>query len=141
MSSDPHSSVLGVTFVEVIEGVRQTIATYTQALDDGRTDDVVATYTDDGVFDMPGMGRFSGREELAATYAGWKPRAPQRHMVLNTLLTSWSDSAAEAVSDVVFVVLSRDGAWSVQFVARYHDTLTLVDGRWRFTLRRVAPVS
>ena len=31
------------TFAEVAEGVRATIATYTHALDDGRTDDVVAT--------------------------------------------------------------------------------------------------
>ena len=33
----------GTTFAEVAEGVRATIAAYTQALDDGRTDDTVAT--------------------------------------------------------------------------------------------------
>ena len=31
-------------YAEVAEGVRATLATYTQALDDGRTDDVVATF-------------------------------------------------------------------------------------------------
>jgi ketosteroid isomerase-like protein len=128
-----------VTYGEVIEGVRATIAAYAQALDDGRTDDVVATYADDGVFVMPGMGTFSGRSELAGAYAGWKPRAPQRHMVLNTLLTSWSPSGAEAVSDVVFVARGKDGGWSVQFVARYHDTFRPVDGRWLITHREVKP--
>lgn len=128
-----------MTFVEVSEGIRHTIAAYTQALDDGRTDDVLATYTDDGVFDMPGVGTFTGRSELAATYEGWKPRAPQRHMIMNTLLTSWSDDAAESISDVVFVVKGKDDAWSVQFVARYHDAFRHVDGRWLFSRRDVKP--
>ena len=35
-----------MTFAEVAEGVRATLAAYTQALDDGRTDDVVATFAD-----------------------------------------------------------------------------------------------
>ena len=60
------------------------------------------------MFDMPGVGRFVGIDTLRATYEGWKPRAPQRHMVLNTLLTSWSVDAAEAVSDVVFVLLGKE---------------------------------
>ena len=37
------------TYAEVAEGVRATIATYTQALDDGRTDDVVATFCAEGI--------------------------------------------------------------------------------------------
>lgn len=129
-----------MTYAEAIEGVRRTIAEYTQALDDGRTDDVVATYADRGVFDMPGVGRFAGIDALRTTYEGWKPRTAQRHMVLNTLLTSWSPDAAHAVSDVVFVVLDKDGGWSVQFVARYHDTFAVFGDRWLFTERRVEPV-
>ena len=34
---------------DVAEGIRAAIATYTQALDDGRTDDVVATFCSDGI--------------------------------------------------------------------------------------------
>ncbi len=128
-----------MTFVEVSEGIRQTIAAYTQALDDGRTDDVLATYTDDGVFDMPGVGVFSGLDQLRTTYDSWKPRRPQRHMIMNTLVTSWSDADAASVSDVVFVVKGKDDAWSVQFVARYEDTFRLVDGRWLFSRRDVKP--
>lgn len=128
-----------MTYAEAIEGVRAAIATYTQALDDGRTDDVVATFADDGVFDMPGMGTFTGTDALRTTYEGWKPRGPQRHLVVNTLLTSWDESGAEAVSDVVLVAKGKDGAWGVSFVARYHDTLRLAGDRWLFALRRVEP--
>lgn len=126
-----------MTFAEVSEGIRATIAAYTQALDDGRTDDVVATYATDGTFDMPGQGTFTGHDALREAYEGWKPRWPQRHLVLNTLVTDWSDAEATAISDVVFILQGKEG-WGIQFVARYTDTLVLVDGAWRFHRRAVA---
>ena len=128
------------SYTEVVEGVRAAIAAYTQALDDGRTDDVLATYVPDGVFDMPGMGTFQGHDELRTTYDGWKPQRPQRHLVVNTLLTDWSAETATASSDVVFMVQGKAG-WSVGFVARYTDTLRCVAGTWKFERRAVTPVS
>jgi hypothetical protein len=125
-----------LTFADVAEGVRSTLAAYTQALDDGRTDDVVATFCPDGRIELPGMGTHEGHDALRAAYAGWAPRRPQRHLVLNTLVTDWSDREAEAVSDVVFVLLGPDG-WAIQLVGRYCDTLHRDGGTWRFH-RRVA---
>ena len=124
------------TFAEVSEGVRATLAAYTQALDDGHTDDVVATFCVDGVCAIPGMGTHEGRDALRAAYAKWMPRRPQRHLVLNTLVTQWSDDEASATSDVVFIVEGDDG-WAIQLVGRYHDTLRNEAGAWRFQ-RRVA---
>ena len=123
-----------MTRAEVAEGVRAAIATYTQALDDGRTDDVVATYCPDGTCEIPGMGTHRGHAALHEAYSRWEPRRPQRHLVLNTLVTEWSDAEATAVSDVVFLLLGRSG-WSVQLVGRYHDTLHHDDGTWRFHRR------
>jgi hypothetical protein len=124
------------TYADIVEGVRAAIAAYTHALDDGRTDDVVATFCADGVCDIPGLGMHTGHDELRAAYDKWKPRRPQRHLVVNTLVTEWSDSVAKAMSDVVFLL--HDGAgWAVQVVGRYHDTLHCADGTWRFH-RRVA---
>jgi len=119
------------TFAEVAEGVRAVIAEYTQALDDGRTDDVVATFCPDGVCVIPGMGTHEGRDALREAYAKWKPRQPQRHLVLNTLVTDWDDHEAHAISDVVFV-LKGDEGWAIQVVGRYEDTLHHDDGTWRF---------
>ena len=122
-------------FADVVEGVRAALAAYTQALDDGRTDDVVATFCPDGAVAIPGMGTHEGRDELHAAYAKWAPRMPQRHLVLNTLVTEWDEHEATAISDVVFL-LRRDEAWSVQLVGRYHDTLHHEgDGTWRFHRR------
>jgi len=122
------------SYVEVVEGIRATIATYTQALDDGRTDDVVATFCSDGVCDIPGMGRHEGRDALRAAYSKWQPRRPQRHLVVNTLVTDWNEHEASAISDVIFL-LQGDAGWAVQVVGRYHDTLCYDDGTWRFHRR------
>ena len=119
------------TFADVAEGVRATLAAYTQALDDGRTDDVVATFCPDGVCDIPGMGTYKGHDALRAAYAGWAPRRPQRHLVLNTHVTGWSSDEAEAISDVIFI-LKGESRWAIQLVGRYHDTLHRDGGTWRF---------
>lgn len=121
---------------DVDAGVRRAVATYTQALDDGRTDDVVATFCPDGAVDLPGMGTHEGHDALRAAYAGWVPRRPQRHLVLNTCITAFDDGEATATSDVVLLLL-RSGGWSVQLVGRYHDTLHRDGDDWRFH-RRVA---
>jgi SnoaL-like domain len=121
------------TYADVVEGVRAAIAAYTHALDDGRTDDVVATFCTDGVCEIPGMGTHVGHDALRAAYTKWKPRRPQRHLVVNTLVTEWSHHEATAVSDVIFI-LQGDAGWAIQVVGRYHDTLHF-DGSWRFHRR------
>jgi hypothetical protein len=123
-----------VSYADVAEGVRATIAAYTQALDDGRTDDVVATFCPDGVCEIPGLGTHAGRDALRAAYSQWEPKRPQRHLILNTLVTVVSDTEATAVSDVVFLLLGRSG-WNVQLVGRYQDTLHHHDGSWQFRRR------
>jgi hypothetical protein len=123
-----------MTYAEVAEGVRSTIAAYAQALDDGRTDDVVATFCADGVMEIPDSGTFEGQGAIRAAYAGFEPTRPQRHMVVNTYVTDWNDHQASAVSDFVFVQKGKSG-WAVRLVGRYHDTLENEDGTWRFQRR------
>jgi hypothetical protein len=119
------------TYAEVVEGIRATIAAYAQALDDGRTDDVIATFCPDGGCDIPGMGTHVGHDALRAAYSQWKPQQPTRHLVVNTLVTDWNDHEATAISDVIFM-LQDDSGWSTQLVGRYRDTLHLDGGTWRF---------
>jgi ketosteroid isomerase-like protein len=132
MSNDTDTT----DFAQVAEGVRATIATYAQALDDGRTDDVVATFTPDAVCDFGALGTFEGHDALRTAYAAWAPRGPQRHLVLNTLVTARSSDEADAVSDVVLIAPGKAG-WAIQLVGRYSDTLHRDGGTWRFH-RRVA---
>jgi hypothetical protein len=119
------------TYADVVEGVRAAIAAYAHALDDGRTDDVVATFCPDGGCDMPGLGSPEGHDALRSAYDKVKPRRPQRHVVVNTLVTHWNDHEANAISDVIFLLL-RDAGWAVQLVGRYRDQLHYDGIAWRF---------
>jgi hypothetical protein len=121
-------------FPDVAEGVRAAIAAYTLALDDGRTDDVVATFCADGLCDIPGLGRHQGHAALREAYGQWQPTRPQRHLVLNTLVTEWDEGQARATSDFVFLLKGGAG-WAVQLVGRYHDVLHRDAGVWRFHSR------
>jgi SnoaL-like domain len=125
------------TYAEVVEGIRATIAAYTHALDDGRTDDVVATFCPDGVFEMPDLGTFEGHDALRSAYDSWKPRGPQRHLVVNTHVTEWNDQEATAISDLVFIA-KGESRWGIQLVARYQDTLHCDGGTWKFHHRSVS---
>lgn len=124
------------TFADVAEGVRNTLAAYAQALDDGRLDDLVATFCPDGSCDLPGLGQRAGHEAIRAAFAGYHPRRPQRHLVLNTHVSHWSGDEARATSDVVFL-LGGDSGWAVRLVGRYEDVLHRDGDAWRFH-RRVA---
>ncbi len=120
-----------MTFAAVQAGVQQALATYTQALDDGRTADVVATFCADGGVDIPGLGEHTGPDALRAAYEAVEPRRPQRHQVLNTVITSWTGDEATASSDVIFLLQGRDG-WAVRLVGRYVDRLHRDGEVWRF---------
>jgi hypothetical protein len=123
-----------MSFADVAEGVRATIAAYTQALDDGRVDDVVATFAADGSVDLPGLGAHTGHDELRAAFEKVVPQVPQRHLVLNTHVSDWSDSEARASSDVVFLVRG-DAGWMLVLVGRYHDVLRRDGDTWLFRSR------
>ncbi len=123
-------------YADVVAGVRAAIGAYAQALDDGRTDDVVATFWSDGSCDIPGLGTPAGHVALRAAFEKVRPRVPQRHVVVNTVVTEWDEHNAKATSDLLFL-LKGDAGWTVQLVGRYHDTLRNDDGTWRFA-RRVA---
>ncbi|HEY8216788.1 MAG TPA: nuclear transport factor 2 family protein [Acidimicrobiia bacterium] len=116
---------------DVVAGIGAAIAAYTHALDDGRPDDVVATFCTDGSCDIPGLGAYEGRDALREAYAGWKPKRPTRHVVVNTLVTDWDDDEAKATSDVI-VLVKGDSSWAIAVVGRYHDTLHHDGGTWRF---------
>jgi hypothetical protein len=125
---------MSMRYADVVESVRATIAAYTHALDDGRTDDIVATFCVDGEVEIPGMGTHAGHDALRVAYEKWKPRRPQRHVVVNTHVTVWNEHEASAISDVIFL-LQGDSGWAVQIVGRYQDTLHHDAGTWRFHRR------
>jgi hypothetical protein len=123
-----------LTYADVVAGVSAAVAAYCQAVDDGRTDDVVALYCPDGSCDIPGLGAHEGHEALRAGYAKVEPRVPQRHVISNLHVTGWSQDQATASCDFVFMVRGEAG-WSTMLVGRYQDTLHRAGDRWLFHRR------
>lgn len=121
-------------YSDVVVGVQATIASYARALDAGHTEDIVALFTPDAVVEITGQVTFEGHQAIRETYASWMPTAPQRHVVANVVVTSWTDDHATAVGDLVFL-LRGDAGWVVDLVGRYEDALRKVNGRWLFEKR------
>lgn len=123
------------SYPDVVTGIRNTLARYAQAVDDGRSADVVATFCPDGSADIPGAGVITGTQALLGYFAGLRPGGLSRHVVVNTDVTEWSAEAATAISDLIVLGRTADRGWSVQLVGRYHDVLHSQDGSWRFHSR------
>ncbi|MFD9323909.1 nuclear transport factor 2 family protein (plasmid) [Streptomyces sp. NBC_00080] len=119
----------------VVAGVRAVIGAHTQAQDAGRTDDVVALYTPDGVLELPGTDPLQGHDALRAAFKEWAPAKPQLHLVTNTVVTPSGEDEATATSDVAFLQRGETG-WAVQVVGHYDDSLRRVDGTWLLTRRK-----
>ncbi|QJT05310.1 nuclear transport factor 2 family protein [Streptomyces asoensis] len=122
------------TEASVAAGVHSAIAAYAQALDAGRTDDLAELFVPDGVAEIAGMATFEGQDAIREGFAGFAPAEPQLHLVANTVLTSYTEDEATAVSDLAFFQRGESG-WAVQLVGRYDDTLRRHDGVWKFSRR------
>lgn len=123
-----------MSYVDVVEGVRRAQSAYAEAIDAGRSDDVAAVFTEDGVVDVEGMDPLVGRETIRRTYAGWDPAGSQRHLIANLHVTAWNEQEATATADVV-LLKQGDGGWGISLVGRYEDTVRNEDGVWRFARR------
>ncbi|MFN2537179.1 MAG: nuclear transport factor 2 family protein [Mycobacteriales bacterium] len=130
-----------MSHVEVMVGVQATLAAYAQAMDAGRTDELVALFLPDGTAQIAGVGTFQGHDAIRQAYADMVPRRPQLHLVGNTVVTSWTAEEATAISDFVFLQLGASG-WTVPVTGRYDDSFRKAeDGRWLILRKTVTYVS
>jgi hypothetical protein len=119
---------------EVAEAIRRLTAVHAQANDDGRVEDLVACYCPHAVVEVVGVGIYQGHTALRALFESVRPTAPQRHLVFNTVVTEWTDSAARSTSDVIFIALGERG-WQIEFVGKHDDSFHCEGGVWRICRR------
>ena len=123
------------------EQVRDTLARYTHAADRGRSAEVAACFTADGILDVGREGgRWAGREQIIAELDAVAGRlaeqggdpGPVRHHVSSILIEF--PVPTEAVARSYFLVFTSVGPdhWG-----RYVDRLQPDGDFWRFTERRV----
>ena len=113
-------------------------ARYNYAIDTGMSQGWADTFTPDGVFDGP-AGRAEGRDQLIEFCDGLGEQYPgAMHFNDNHLF----EVDGEVVLHKCFLSLQipgEDGAAVVPLC--YEDELVKVEGKWRFRLRRVAPLN
>ena len=120
-----------------LEGIRKTIAQYTDAGDNGRYEDLIPCYAEDGVFQIA-TGQWRGRGEIEAALrrmrAARDSAAPllQRHHLGTCHIVLEGEDRARSVT--YFTVVSQCG---LDHAGRYLDQWVMRDGRWRFAHRNV----
>lgn len=118
-----------ITQASVTAAIRNVIGVHTQAQDAGRTEDVVALYTKDGVVELPGTDPIEGHDAIREAFTAWAPTKPQLHLAANTVVTSWSEDEAVAETDVAFTQRGDEG-WAVLIAGHYTDTFRRENDTW-----------
>jgi 3-phenylpropionate/cinnamic acid dioxygenase small subunit len=120
---------------EAGEGIRRTVAQYSQLCDDGRFAEWIDLFTTDARFHV--MSRtHAGPEEIRAFIeAGQRPDRRGRHVTSPPVIELGADGrSARAWTDYVFF----DRTSVVTSTGRYHDEFVRGhDGRWRLRLREI----
>jgi ketosteroid isomerase-like protein len=117
-------------------------ARYSHGFDHDDVEELVETFTEDGVFDSELNGRFEGRDELRRFFSSVSHDASQarrrhgQHWINGTLFTQVSDGAAEAHSSFLFVN-ERAGSPALSVMGEYEDQLVKQHGEWRFARRSI----
>jgi uncharacterized protein (TIGR02246 family) len=120
------------------DAIREVMARYCFALDDGRFADMAALFTEDGTW-QTFFGKATGRKAIAEFAAGLRahrtdnPRAI--HHVTNIVITLDGDTA-KVRSNWTTVQNSPDGP-KIGSGGAYDDEMVKVGGKWYFRYRTI----
>jgi 3-phenylpropionate/cinnamic acid dioxygenase small subunit len=116
--------------------IARLIALYCQLLDDLRLEEWGELFTADALWSLPTVS-FHGRAEIVKGVGAMEPPQPGnvKHVTFTPIIEFEDESHAYAWSDLMALMRSERGTWSVVAAGRYYDTLELSQGRWRFKRR------
>ena len=118
------------------DAIRDVLARYCFHFDLGEFEEWLQLFTEDGVFEVHGMGRFVGRNQLRA-FLGAIPLVDGlpmlKHCAMNEIIVVDGDRAE--VRSYVLVV-GGESEVRVGVAGRYEDQLRRANGAWRFAERR-----
>jgi uncharacterized protein (TIGR02246 family) len=124
--------------LEEKDAIREVMARYCFALDDGRFADMAALFTEDGTWHTF-FGKAMGRKAIAEFAAGLRshrtdnPRAI--HQVTNIVITLDGDSA-KVRSNWTTVQNAPEGP-KIGSGGAYDDEMVKIDGQWFFRYRTI----
>jgi hypothetical protein len=116
--------------------IRELVARYNYAIDEGRPEEWVATFVPDGTFESTALGTHSGPEGLHAFAVGYIDAFVGRHCTSDFTVEIDGD---EARSRCYLIAVNNAGPPSILATAVYEDVLRRTPEGWRFVHRKVMP--
>jgi len=124
--------------LEEKDAIREVLAQYCFALDDGRFDDMAACFTEDGTW-QTFYGKATGRRAIAEFAAGLRAHRTENpraiHHVTNVVITL-DGEIAKVRSNWTTVQNAPEGP-KIGSGGAYDDDMVKVDGRWHFRHRTI----
>src|SRR5262249_1576522 len=129
----------GATMPSILEdkdAIRELLALYCFHFDGGRFDDWLELFTEDGVFDVKGVGRYAGRDQLRAFLKNL-PLTDGKPGMKRWVMNGVGEGDGASASAQSYVLVARGGGrLDLGVAGRYQDRLRRVDRRWRFAERQ-----
>jgi hypothetical protein len=116
--------------------IRELVARYNYAIDEGRPEEWVATFVPDGTFESSALGKHTGPEGLLAFAKGYIAAFNGRHCTSDFVVEVDGD---EARSRCYLIAVNNTAAPIVSATAVYEDQLRRTPDGWRFVHRKVVP--
>jgi len=124
--------------LEEKDAIREVMAKYCFALDDGRFADMAALFTEDGTW-QTFFGKATGRQAIAEFAAGLRAHRTENpraiHHVTNIVITLGSETA-KVRSNWTTVQNSPDGP-KIGSGGAYDDEMVKIGGQWFFRYRTI----
>jgi uncharacterized protein (TIGR02246 family) len=119
--------------------IRELMARYNHLMDSYSADEFAELFTEDGTWELVGVGQHSGTSELQSfikSIADSSGSHLHRHCVFNEVIEIRGDSAVEK-SYVMDWLCSPSEPPQLIALGRYEDQLRRANGRWLFAYRRL----
>lgn len=116
--------------------IRELVARYNYAIDEGRPEEWVATFVPDGTFESAALGSHTGADALLAFATGYIAAVTGRHCTTDFVVDVDGDDAR---SRCYLIAVNNSTAPTVSTTAVYDDVLRRTPEGWRFVHRKVTP--
>jgi SnoaL-like domain len=116
--------------------IRELVARYNYAIDEGRPDEWVATFVPDGTFESSALGTHTGTDALLTFAKGYIAAVTGRHCTSDFVIDVDGDDAR---SRCYLIAVNNAAAPIISATAVYEDVLRRTPDGWRFVHRKVSP--
>ena len=128
-----------VTRMEDIEAVKQLKALYCEICDDDHNPDKIVTiFTEDGIWEGPGIGTATGHAEIRALFENFQSMMSfSQHMTMNPRIRV-DGNTAHATWYFFGPFTFRKNNQARWQATRYHEAYVKADGNWKIKHLKIA---